>query len=111
MVNKGYNGCLWFIISLFLSWIGVIVAACMTNIKRLEEQHTELIAAIASNKGSQTVVVNDIPKEQPMPQAQLLQPAQPAPNYRIRAIKNLKAKGQPFDEYDIEMEIDRIKNE
>jgi hypothetical protein len=109
MVNKGYNGCLWFIISLFLSWIGVIIAACMTNIKRMEEQHTKMIAAIASNKGTQTVVVNDAVKEQTTSQVPLS--VQPEPNYRIQAIKNLKAKGQPFDEYDIEMEIDRIKNE
>jgi len=107
MMNKGYNGCLWFIISLFLSWIGVIIAACMTNIKRIEEQHTEMIAAIASNKGTQTVVVNDAVKEQPTPKTPLS--VQPTPNYRIQAIKNLKAKGQPFDEYDIELEIEELK--
>jgi hypothetical protein len=59
MHSKGYSGCLWFIIAFFLSWVAIIVALCMPNIKRQEEQHMETIAAITSQNRSQTVIVNN----------------------------------------------------
>jgi hypothetical protein len=31
-------------------------------------------------------------------------------NFRIEAIRNLKERGKPFDEYDVELEIERIKH-
>jgi len=99
MSSKGYSGCLGFLLSLLLSWIGVIIAICMPNKKRQEEQHREMLAAISSKKPAETIVFNNTGKNN-IPDNT---------NFRIEAIRNLKAKGTSFDEYDIELEIERIK--
>jgi hypothetical protein len=106
MSYKGYSGCLWLFFSLFLSWIGVIIAICMPNVRRREERHIETIAAMTSQNRSQTVIVNNQENEQ----TQHL-PPRPAPNFRLQAIQNLKAIGTPFDEYDLELEIEEVKKE
>ena len=100
MSSKGYSGCLWFLLSFFLSWIGVIIAICMPNKKRQEEQHQEMIAAINSQNHSETIVINKSEKNN-----------MPENNFRIKAISNLKATGTPFDEYDVELEIEKVKKE
>jgi hypothetical protein len=107
MSYKGYSGCLWFFIFCCLSWIGVIIALCMPNIRREEERHRETIAAITSQNHSQTVILNNQEKEQ----TQQTPSSPSAKDFRLQAIRNLKATGKPFDEYDLELEIERIKNE
>jgi hypothetical protein len=107
MSNKGYSGCLWFFLSFFLSWIGVIIALCMPNVRRQEQRHYETIAAISSrNQSPQNITINDSKGHSPAPAPP---PASaPVQNYRLKAIRNLKELGQPFDEYDIELEVERI---
>jgi flagellar basal body-associated protein FliL len=107
MSYKGYSGCLWFVVSLFLSWIGVIIALCMPNVKRQKEQHQEMIAAITSQNRSQTVILNNQEKQQ----TQQASSSSSANDFRLQAIRNLKATGNPFDDYDLEIEMERIKNE
>jgi hypothetical protein len=103
MSNKGYSGCLWFFLSFFLSWIGVIIALCMPNVRRQEQRHYETIAAITSrNQSPQNITINDPRGHSPAPA-----PA-PVQNYRLKAIRNLKELGKPFDEYDIELEVEKI---
>jgi hypothetical protein len=109
MSNKGYSGCLWFILSFFLSWIGVIIALCMPNVRRQEQRHYETIAAISSrNQSPQNITINDSRGHSPAPAA-----APPASasvqNYRLEAIRNLKELGQPFDDYDLEIETEKVK--
>ncbi|MDR1120441.1 MAG: hypothetical protein LBM08_05945 [Dysgonamonadaceae bacterium] len=105
MSNKGYSGCLWFFLSFFLSWIGVIIALCMPNVRRQEQRHYETIAAISSrNQSPQNITINAPRGQSPVP---VPAPA-PVQNYRLKAIRNLKEFGQPFDEYDIELEVERI---
>jgi flagellar basal body-associated protein FliL len=106
MSYKGYSGCLWLFFSLFLSWIGVIIAICMPNVRRQEERHKETIAAIASQNRSQTVIVNNQENEQKQHV-----PSPLAIDFRLQAIRNLKEIGKPFDDYDLELEIEKIKKE
>jgi hypothetical protein len=41
MSDKGYSKREWFFLSFFLSWLGVIIALCMTDVKRQEQRHYE----------------------------------------------------------------------
>ncbi|MDR1120444.1 MAG: hypothetical protein LBM08_05960 [Dysgonamonadaceae bacterium] len=110
MSNKGYSGCLWFILSFFLSWIGVIIALCMPNVRRQEQRHYETIAAISSrNQSPQNITINDSRGQSPAPAPAPPPASAPVQNYRLKAIRNLKELGQPFDEYDIELETEKIK--
>ncbi|MDR3048104.1 MAG: hypothetical protein LBU51_10960 [Bacteroidales bacterium] len=106
MSYKGYSGCLWLFFSFFLSWIGVIIAICMPNVRRQEERHRETIAAMVSQNRSQTVIVNNQENEQTQHF-----PSSPAIDFRLQAIRNLKTIGKPFDDYDLELEIEKIKKE
>jgi hypothetical protein len=112
--SKGQPTCLGFLLAAFLSWIGVIIALCLTDEKKLERQHQETIAAITSpnRAASQTVIVkgNEIAETEPIGEVAPVLHHEPV-NYRLMAIKNLKAIGAPFDEYDIEIEADKIKSE
>jgi len=99
MSFKGYSGCLWLFLSFFLSWIGVIIALCMPNIRRKEERHKETIAAICSQNRSETIIVNNSEKNDMQDNA----------HFRAEAIKNLKTIGQSFDEYDVELEVENVK--
>ena len=46
--NKGYSGCLWFLIAAVLGWIAVIIVICMPNLKKQEQRHQETIAALTA---------------------------------------------------------------
>ena len=101
MSSKGYSGCLWFLLSFFLSWIGVIIAICMPDKKKQGELHREMLTAISSRKHSETIIINNSEKNNMSDNR----------NFRIEAISNLKAAGTPFDEYDVELETEKIKKE
>jgi hypothetical protein len=102
--NKGQLGCLGFALALFLSWIGVLIALCLTNVKRQEEQHREMLTVIASQNRSQPIVINS---PQASPPASVSQ--SPATDFRMQAIRNLKAIGKPFDDFDLELETEKVK--
>ena len=87
MSSKGYSGCLWFFLSLFLSWIGVIIAICMPNIKRQEEQHREILAAVSSK----TLIVNNLGKIDTTDNSEKL------PNISGKAINDLYKTRQTND--------------
>jgi hypothetical protein len=50
MSHKGYSGCLWFLLSLFLPWTGVIIAICMPNARRQEERFDEYDLELETEK-------------------------------------------------------------
>ena len=100
MSSKGYSGCLWFFLSFFLSWFGVIIALCMPNIRRQEQRHKETIAALSAQKSKS---INN--SERSTSQFESVK------GFRLDAIKNLKAMGNPFDEFDVELEMEKLKKE
>jgi hypothetical protein len=102
--RKGQLGCLGFALAFFLSWIGVLIALCLTNVKQREEQHREMLVAITSQNRSQPIVINS-------PQTSQMSSASPSPgvDFRMQAIRNLKAIGKPFDEFDLDLETDTIR--
>jgi flagellar basal body-associated protein FliL len=66
----------------------VIVVAVVNAGKRREQRREEALRAMYSQNNSNVHASK--------------------PNFRIEAIRNLKELGQPFDEYDIELEVERI---
>ena len=101
--NKGYSGCLWFLIAAVLGWIAVIIVICMPNLKKQEQRHQETIAALTSQKSN--IIVNNSSGKNNLSQSV------PSENFRLDAIKALKAAGKPFDEYDVEIEMEKLKKE
>jgi hypothetical protein len=68
----------------------VIVEAVVNAGKRSEQRREEALRAMYSQNNSNTHASE--------------------PNFRIEAIRNLKEIGKPFDEYDVELETEKIKS-
>jgi predicted outer membrane protein len=98
MSNKGQSGGLGALLGFFLSWIGVIVACCMRDLKDEERKHRETLSVMTLQRDS----VSSSPPLPPLPSS--------VPDFRSEAIRNLKAAGKEFDEYDIELEINRLRS-
>jgi hypothetical protein len=81
----------------------------MPNVRRQEERHEETLAALTSQNHSPSVVINS----QQTSQTSQTSPPPPSPSadYRLQAIRNLKTIGKPFDEFDLELETEKIKKD
>jgi hypothetical protein len=105
MSRKGYSKRKWFFLSFFsfLSWILVVIALCMSD-KRKTQRHDETMADIASrDRLPENIAVNDS-EDDPVSPA-------PEPDFRLKAIRKLKALGQPIDEFVIELEVEKLRSE
>jgi hypothetical protein len=76
----------------------VIVGAVEKAEKRSEQRREEALRAMNNSQGANVNVHNNSNVHAA------------DPNLRIEAIRNLKEIGKPFDEYDVELEIEKIKS-
>jgi hypothetical protein len=98
MSNKGQNGGIGALLGFFLGWIGVIVGCCMRNLKDEERRHRETLSVMSSQRDSVSS-----PPSLPLLSSSV-------PDFRLEAIRNLKAAGKSFDDYDIEIEIKHLRS-
>ncbi|MDR1120442.1 MAG: hypothetical protein LBM08_05950 [Dysgonamonadaceae bacterium] len=76
----------------------VVVVAVVNAGKRREQRREEALRAMNDSQGANVNVQNNSNAHAS------------DPNLRIEAIRNLKEIGKPFDEYDVELEIEKIKS-
>jgi flagellar biosynthesis/type III secretory pathway M-ring protein FliF/YscJ len=86
------------IILILVIIIIVVVVSVVNAVKKREQRQKEALKAMNDSKGANVNVQNNSNVRAS------------DPNLRIEAIRNLKEIGKPFDEYDVELEIEKIKS-
>jgi hypothetical protein len=86
-------------VMLILAVVIIVVVVAVVNAgKRREQRREEALRAMNNSQGANVNVQNNSNAHAS------------DPNLRIEAIRNLKEIGKPFDEYDVELEMEKIKS-
>jgi competence protein ComGC len=76
----------------------IIIMVAENDRKKREQRRKEALRAMNDSQGANVNVQNNSNAHAS------------DPNLRIEAIRNLKEIGKPFDEYDVELEMEKIKS-
>jgi hypothetical protein len=112
MSTKGQSRGIGFIMGLGLSWIGVIIVACKPNLKVSELSSVPPPVPFSTPSPPPLAISAPSSSPPPLPAESVLPHVEEReqPNFRLEAIRKLKAAGVVFDEYDIELEIGNLRS-